>query len=326
MDKRGARILLGCTLCTLIVLALLMVAFRFTQPSCELVFIEPSQLRAAALAAGLKEKPVRAHDKSMLIKINAHLEYNLPTSSSSPSLQTANSTPPPPASPTTTTSTPTTGLPAAAGLHQSQPGSTIGGGPPLAAGHQPPSPSVPQIGFTNQQLQNNSYWSSTSPVSSLNLAASAPATSERFLPLELEDLESKRVDEMRTKYTLRFNCSTITMVFVNRPERVSVEQISVELKLASRGKTTCELHLKDQGGAFAVEARDGALAHYYCDRPLKFSCLHYSSKQANKPAILLADLHIHRIEFETGSGNSSQPVQKLKKDFQSQRSECVRAF
>ena len=82
MDKRGVKILICCIISTLIVLILFIVAFKFTQPSCELIFIEPALLGSSALAGWAKEKPIRSHDRTVLMKFAAHLEYNIQSTSS----------------------------------------------------------------------------------------------------------------------------------------------------------------------------------------------------------------------------------------------------
>lgn len=86
MDKRSTKILIGCILCTMMVLALFLIVFRFSQLSCELVSLDPVQLASTQLAAFSKDsKPVRSHDETIIMKISAYLEYNVqPDASESP--------------------------------------------------------------------------------------------------------------------------------------------------------------------------------------------------------------------------------------------------
>lgn len=142
------------------------------------------------------------------------------------------------------------------------------------------------------------------------------SANKKYLPLELEQIDMKKIDSSRYRYTLKFNCSIIEVIFNRNPDRVYVSSMTVEMKLPSRGKSKCELALPSQG-VFDVKVNDG-LAHYYCSRPLKYNCYYYSSKPPGQPGTLLAELQINIIEFETGS-NSSHPTHKSH-EFQSARS------
>ena len=293
MDKVGSRILFGCIVCTALVVVLFVVALSLTHPSCELTYIDANNLRMDSLAALAKEKPIRAHDKSMLIKISAHLEYSTQDRESSSPMALGELAPTQqPAPPYQQTNSMQSGQPAPLGFNLNP------------TKHL--SPSTP----SSVSAQNNSN-------SSNGTKKESPTNNEkRFLPLKLDKVDSKKIDDNKHKYKLSFNCTVITFIVQRRPERVYVEQISVELKPASRKKSSCEIQLPPQG-AFGVDVHDG-LAHYFCDKPLKFNCLHHSNKHS---AQILAELHIHSIEFETGSSVSNS-IHKSR-EFLSPKSKCV---
>lgn len=286
MDSRAPLILACCMLSIVVVLILFMVSFHMSRLSCDLVFIEPDKLRSEAVSDWKDSKPSRSQEKSMLIKLAAHLEYfnaeqpsdSLAANLSSPTGQAQQQQQIP-------------GLPIPVALDSAFGNQTSG------ARH--PQPSIPQSGFSSQQLQT-----------SLGNSSSMNSKKKRFQQLVLEDVRMERADD-EYKYSLRFSCSTITLVFIRRPERVHVKQVHVELKPAnSNGKSSCELALP-AAGAFEVEVNpNDHLAHYYCDKPLRYSCYHYQSRSAGLPALHLADLLIHKLEFELPGNNSVGSVHK----------------
>lgn len=344
MDKRATKILLGCIICTIIVGLLLLVAFRFATLSCELIKVDPQALRHSQLKAFNKDsnKPKRSHDKTMLIKIAAYLEYNIPGSSKSSS--------------TSTTAAPSDSF--HSNNNNNQTNQQVGKGPQVAPSNannnqmigpanrpgSGPSPSVPQLGFTSNQLHNSSSFVTSPPSrpqggsTSVNSWLSSQAAAEnraekRFLPLELDEVETKKLEDNKFRYKLVFNCSTLSMVFVRSPQRVHVESMSLELEPSSRHKSKCDVkmppvpsmppaavlaghpmgqqqqqHNQTQvGGLFAADNRDG-FAHYLGKSPISFRCYHLSSRQSkemmgqtNGP-LLLAELHILALEFETITG------------------------
>lgn len=342
MDKKGAKIWISCIISALLIVVLLIVTIRFTHPSCELIIIESGQLRSSALSKFAKIKPIRSQEKSMLLKISAHLEYF----SQSPSSQSAASL----ASQSTqlvvgaNTQDYSQQVHQVSGLQQQQPTPNQLQHPQTQSSSASSQPSIIQqqqqqvVGNQQNSLANNRHLNNNGQAnfvnnqmaqnSSNNLAFAVPTsvplsdninnnmTAKKFLPLELDKLDMKRIDSSRYKYTLSFNCSVIEATFVRNADRVYVSAMSVEMKLPNRGKNKCELQLPNQN-VFDVKVYDG-LAHYYCSRPLRYSCYHYSSKSPGQPGLLLADLHINSIEFETG-GNSSHPIHKSH-EFQSTRS------
>lgn len=292
--------MLGCAISASLTLILFIIVFRFTQPTCELIFVEPEQLRAAALESISKKAPIRSHDKSMLLKMAAYLEYNVQTTGRPILSELARGSPQPQPQ-----------VPAAqqsnqflAANQQAQP----------TANQQNLAPNKPYFG----QAPNPVQPTNPSPQANQTNTAGQQHRERRFLPLDFDDLEVKKVSEFRYKYKLTFNCTTMNLIFIRRPERVYVEQISLELKLASWHKTSCDLQLPAQG-AFGVDTQHHlGMAHYYCDRPLHYSCYHYSSKNTTQSGTLLAELHIHSLEFEVGANNRTHKSH----EFTSPRSEC----
>lgn len=309
MDKRGTGILLSCILCTMLIVALFIVTIRFTQHSCELIIVEPAQFRYSAQLNFAKVKPTRSHDKSMLLKISAHLEYfSSPSESSSPASSVVN-TQDHQAQVFGQQQASTTQHANSASIQQQ-----------TSSNHNKhPNPSNPQTNFdSNNHLNSNRNISGYGTTFSASFGNNEATTKEgrRILPLELDSIDMKKIDNTRYQYTLKFNCSTMDVVFNRTPDRVFVSSLSVDLKQPSNGKNKCELQLPNQN-IFEVKVHDG-LAHYYCGRALRYSCYHHSSKTPGKPAELLADLQINSIEFETGS-NSSHPNHKSN-EFQSVKS------
>lgn len=341
MEKKGAGILISCIVCALLIVVLLIVTIRFTHPSCELIIIEPAQLRSSESIKFAKTKPTRSQDKSMLLKISAHLEYFSQTPSSQQAASLASQS-----TQSVVANTQDYNQQAHQVFGQQQQQSASQQQQPQSTGSVQSSQAISAGGLNQQQAvgnQQNSLANSrhlnngqqanlaTNQVaqnSTNNLAFAVPTsaslgntlnnnvTAKKFLPLELEQVDMKKIDSSRYKYSLKFNCSMIEVIFVRNSDRVYVAAMSIEMKPPSRGKNKCELQLPSQG-VFDVKVYDG-LAHYYCSRPLRYSCYHYSSKSPGQPGLLLADLHINSIEFETG-GNSSHPIHKSH-EFQSIRS------
>lgn len=341
MDKKGLGILISCIISALLIIAVLIVTIRFTQQSCELIITDPVQLRSSALTKFAKIKPTRSHDKSMLMKISAHLEYISQTPSSrSPSTSASNQ-----ASSTqslvsntqdynqqgqfgqqqqqqqqTQLSGPTPFQAANSGSNVNQ--QQVGGNQQnnLSANKHPiPSGGQANLATNSQMIQNstnNLATPTSAPYGNMSVIDNNALANKKYLPLELEQVDMKKIDSSRYRYTLKFNCSVIEIVFNRNSDRVFVSSMGIEMKLPSRGKNKCELQLPSQG-VFEVKVFDG-LAHYYCSKPLKYNCYHYSSKNPGQPGLLLAELQINSIEFETG-GNSSHPIHKSH-EFQSTRS------
>lgn len=63
------------------------------------------------------------------------------------------------------------------------------------------------------------------------------------------------------------------------------------------------------------------LAHYHCNKPLRYRCYDYNSKSGQSNGNLLAELHINGIEFET-STNWQGKHEKVKSEFKGERKEC----
>lgn len=308
MYARSAAILTACVICTFLLLVIFMFLHQFTQPDCDLIFIESSQLRSKTLNSWAKDSPRRSKDKSMLLKVAASLEYILEPKSS---VQLLNQS-----------------LQASQQQQQQnhqQPSSVIVGQSPLAlqvtnqqfGGPKQVQTIAQTANQAHQQTQNTS--SPASVISSQSKEKDSSSREKRFLILDAFELKSKKLEDNRYEYTVSFDCAKMTMTFVRKPDKVHVEQIKIDLKTKSRKKSTCELQLPAQG-AFSVDVHDN-LAHYYCDRPLTYSCMHYSSKHPNEAGLHLADLHIHGIEFETVSNTSR--ISLKSKDFSSERSKCL---
>lgn len=302
MDSRGPLILVCCILSTFAIIVLFVVTFRMSRLSCELVYVEPEKLRSEAISDWKETKASRSQDRSMLIKLAAHLEYydydyvgqTVSDATSTPLAASGNN------------------LNQARPAQQQQQFQQQIPGLPVPIDNttgRHPVPSVPQSGFTNQQLLNSSVGSSfganSSNINNNSSGNNQKRDTKRFQQLVLEDVKMEKSEE-DYKYTLRFTCATIIMDFIRRPDRVHVKQVHIDLKPAGfNGKSSCDLYLPAQG-AFSVEVNaNDHLAHYYCDKPLRYECFHHpSGKDFGKPPHRLADLLIHKLEFELPGNNS----------------------
>ena len=321
MDKRGAKILISCILCTVIVLVLFIVALRFSRMSCELISIDPQHLRQAQLDvfSGKKHKPIRSHDKMILMKMSAYLEYNImsdKSGSASEQTGTNNNNNSTSTSNSNGNSFPVAGS-TSSGNNQMQPQQQQLAGGTLANQQHPLAP----ISTSASNANNNN--NPSVPISGSQQQQQQQRVSERFLPLDLESIETRSLTPSsqannlvnKQKYILSFNCTKLNMVFVYQGSRVYVESMSLELSPASRQKTTCELQLPSSG-AFAVDSfssgpsnsdlQHSNFAHYSCNKTLSYNCYHYSTKSGPSPTqgMLLAELHINAFEFETYTGSS----------------------
>ena len=322
LDKRGKRILVGSLLAASIVVFLFLITFHFSRLRCELVKLEPQLLRNAQRHSFDKDKPLRSHDKTMLMKIAAYLEYNTGSSSSSSN----NNKPTIRSSSSATTRdlardpAPATALAAGSGANSSNHLQQF-----IVANlsHNAAPQPGPQSPLPNQQVP-----SSPTTASHLLQAGEAPSgdaerPERRFLPLGLEEIETRRQAEGRFRYTLTFNCSTLNMLFVRHRDRIHVESMDLELRPSVQGKKSCELELPS-GGVLAVPTQEG-YGHYHCDRGLHYKCYHPASGPDSDRSLRqpLVELHITSIEFETigRPTNSSQELEVKKKEFRTTRSE-----
>lgn len=314
MDKRATKIAICSVACTLIVLFLFLIAVRLSELSCELVEIEPEHLRSSQLNAFNKAKPIRSEDKTILMKFSAYLEYDRLESDEDKGEKE----------------------------------------------EEKKSPSVNDNLVGGKSVINASATSNSSRLAEHNPRLILTEGTERqqqakkrFLPLELESIETRHLSDApnKYKYILSFNCSKMNMVLVRQQERVYVESMSLELQVSNRQRTECELQLPF-GGVFVVgskqlsglevlaqaigfnrtEQRNGnELARYYCNKSLRYSCYYNGvgnsllSRPIGSPAGLhVGELHINAIEFETpllSTGNGKEKLKLVSKsEFKSKRS------
>lgn len=293
MGTRGALIISLCMISMIAISILFFVAYRMNSLSCDLVYIEPDKLRNDAIVDWKNSKPSRSQDKTMLIKLAAHLEYvdqdmmKVLEKFSGENLSHPNQTQQQP--------------------HQQIPGLPVPVGSDLNNNNTTgryPNPSIPHSGFTNQHLQNSTMFSNSSLSSSSSIKRE---DNKRFQKLILRDVKLDRSTDDEYRYTLKFTCATIVVNFIRELGRVHVNHARIHLKSSSydSGKGSCDLVLPPQG-AFSVNIDDNYhLAHYYCDRPLRYRCHLYPPKSTDGSALHLADLLIHKLEFELPGNNSS---------------------
>lgn len=388
MDKRGIKILISCIICTIIVSILFLFAFRISRLNCELVSIDPQRMRTIHLESFDKKsnKPIRSHDKTILMKISVLLEYNKMSNKmndqkidNSSGLQQQQAT----------LTTEGTGNLSSSSSQFSVSGITSG--TQTNAIH--PSPSQPQLAF-NINSNTNPIQTPQQSGKNLTIEQQSSRAEKRFLPLELDSIETRNLANnenqqhgidsnqllSRHKYILSFNCTKLNMVFVYQESRVYVESMSLELKPSSHEKSHCELELPKSGIAVELDrtpannlvalhsndintsgninaninttninasvnantnvnstisnnqnnannssSNNEHLAHYYCNRPLSLSCRHFSrSGPSPSNGLLLAELHVNSIEFETAFLRPNRSERKrVKHEFASKRSKIA---
>lgn len=311
MDKRSASILIGCFMCTGIVAVLFLVAYQLSQHSCELILIEPTQHRLSALESWKSNPAKRSLDKTLLLRMSAHLEYNLQSSSPSPSGSQTDGPLLVPQLPVPLNQSNPLGqqqqqqqqlqLPQAQFLLQ--PGGSPSGTANLTTQTQPsqvpmlsqansnsnsrqpqqqqqlPMPSMPLMNATNQQQPQT-----------VNLTAK-----ERFLPIVLEKIELERKhNESTFEYKLHMNCSTISVWFVRQADRIRLSQMSLELKSVNHKRSKCDIVLTNPIlFEIEIEPKNEGYVHYDCQPIEPLKCID------KRTGDLLAMLNIHALEFET---------------------------
>lgn len=343
----------------LIILFLFLIAFRFSQSSCELIQVEPQQLRSAQLSAFNKAKPIRSDDKSILMKFSAYLEYDKNDDDGDKENNDEKRSPSASSHQQQTSSQ----WPIGSGINQQANSGSLSSGHSNATSaannsslpRTAPSQSNP-IGFLNGNLS----------LSAASFDQNRQEVKKRFLPLDLETIEARHLSDApnKHKYTLSFNCTKMNMVLVRQQERVFVESIKLELKVGNKRKTECDIQLPPNG-AFAVGLQPAGSApfglnpsaqstagnqttnelpertnggknkefvRFYCNKPVRYSCLHggldnsHSRSKGSTGGLLIGELHINAIEFETslgsnGAGDEQRPKQVSKSEFKSKRSE-----
>lgn len=317
---------------------LMFIVYKFAFNSCELIHIEPQHLRN--LTNWQKSRALRTKDKSTLIKISAYLEYNMRTEKDDKRdfkefkllqmQQAAGQFTPESPNNHNNNQVPAEASTVPVANNNNNNANRLNNLPVASqTGNKHPIPSIPQTEFTSQQLQNSSYQHQngsqfnqqqiSSGYSNRLLTNGKDEKEERFLPLELDQVEMRKQDQDLFKYTLTFNCTTLIMIMKREPNQVSVQKMSVELKVENKKKSKCTIDLNGRQNLFNVTIQNG-YARYYCDRELRFNCTNYSSKDTSKPGTLLAQLVINGIEFETGNG--TMPLKHHNHEFQGIRKTC----
>lgn len=317
MAKEGAIIVLCCTLCVALVVVLFQLAISLKQPSCELILLEPS----FSQKSWSKTKPLLSRDRSLLLKIDAYLEYFNETNSrlvSAPALGR-----PPGVSqmiqPTFASSlnTPRDAANSLGSLAKPV-ASNLSTAVPLA-GVVATSWQASQSNLTNQVAPVlNQSASSVGPqpanfsLLSEPLAPSAPLDSARFLHLELDSISMRRLDRSRQEYTLDFKCSSLKLVIARTRHSVAISQMSVHLNPSLRNKTSCQVSLPSTG-LYMLESTSASPVHLTCTERRVFRC--YALDETGLPEREpLVNLNMMALEYETTTSGSNEA--KLKRTFQ----------
>lgn len=294
MIPQAAVVLAICSICALTLVLISFGAYHLYTPSCVLIVADPAKLISDGLNSQNDSQPIRSSDKTLVIKMSAHLDYF-----------------PPPAPPVAAIVAPQPFVPAAPKsiFDEPQPNMSV---PSAPLGQQaslvqsdvwsgPPKPAIPAV-------------NSPPPVAPKPMPRAAEpqlnatGKEKRYLPLKLKRVTGKSLDVGRHRYSLEFDCAKLIMIMSSNQNRVFVSEMSLELDKASKNKTTCEVQLPRED-LFALDTRGAPTnSHYQCDRQnlLRFSCLHKSAQTV----IPIVELQIHYIEFQT-SNTTTVPQPKI---------------
>lgn len=338
MDKRSASILIGCLICTSVVVLLFLIAYQMSLRSCELIYLDPLQHRLAALNSWQNATARRSHEKTLLLRISAHLEYNLPQANQSE--QPALMLPQPIAQNQSSLSPmgqqhPHQQLPQAQFLQQplqqplqqqllqQPPQQSLQPAPsgfnitfqtqPIQPVQQPQNygqtntvrqqqfqPFIPQINSTSTNLQ-----SITEQATSNNTLAR-----HRFLALHLDRIELERKhNESTFEYKILMNCTTILAVFSRQADKIRLSHARLELKPSNRKQNKCDLIIPNPN-LFEAEIdliRNEGFAHHDSQPNEPLRCVD------RKTGDLLATLDIHALEFETALNPKREVGRKFKR-------------
>lgn len=343
----------------MIVLVLFLIAFRLSQLSCELIQVEPKHLRTSQINSFNKDKPIRSEDKTILMKFAAYLEYDK-LKSNSDNDDDDDDDEDKDKEHNSNNKNDDKKKQIFADHQTTIPGnvwSTVGSN---GNNQQQNELGLVTMNSTSSNNTNSTRFNGPTPSnpsllptfnSSANNDLGRQPAKKRFLPLDLESIETRRLNDApnKYKYILSFNCTKMNMVLVRSHDRVYVESMKLELKVSNKHKTECDVQLPAQG-AFLVGLnsassinqtadnseqsskganngnKDKELVHYYCNKPLKYACYYNGSNNNNlirsistnqqQTGIQLVTLHINAIEFETsvslGAVNGNSDTIKVK--------------
>lgn len=320
LDRLGPWILILSISGFLSCLLICLYALYSTNIPCELVHISSKELKDIIQTHWLSEEPFMSLDRSFLIRIAAHLEYDVDID-----------------------------------YIEEENNSKIGESNSIFSSFDSPTDCSPEHEGNPNNEDNICYKNSNSttskgsvPLQNNNEDLYRSNDARRFLILDFDQLTTAKLYNHRYKVKLNSNCSTLTM-FINRgPRWIYIDQILVKLKRPNKQLRTCQAQLPKQG-AFKIELING-LAHYYCDKPhlLQFKCYHYelinpsSNKtttdepivetnfnldhsdqnvESIKRKIHLANLHIHLLEYEIK--NNTNELDGYELNFESTQSHCI---
>lgn len=135
---------------------------------------------------------------------------------------------------------------------------------------------------------------------------------KRFLPFVFNELEVTKLNDTFHSYILRSKCSTVTFIIFKDYKEAYVRAGSVDLKIPSNKKMTCELNINPKG-SFRVKLDSQGVGHYACTEKLIYRC----DNKSKSPITPLAELVIKYFQYEIRTSTTN-----LKKDFIGQRNEC----
>lgn len=287
-----------CSICALTLVLISFGAYHLYTPSCVLIVADPAKLISDGLNGQNDSQPIRSSDKTLVIKMSAHLDY-LPPPPAPQAVVSANIAPQAfnPTAPKSIFDEPQANASVAlAPLGQQAPlvqSSDVWPGPPKPAAPVQGLPTVTQRPMPRApELQFNA----------------TNSKEKRYLPLKLKRVTGKSLDTGRHRYSLEFDCAKLIIIMNSNQNRVYVSEMSLELDRPSKNKTTCEVQLPRED-LLALDTRAAPTnSHFQCERQnlLRFSCVHKSAQAV----IPLVELQMHYIEFQT-SNTTTVPQPKV---------------
>lgn len=287
MDRRKLIVIASLT-CALILILITLGAIHLFKQKCALISATPEILALDGRHRLAGKKPFRSTDKTLLIKISAHLDYQPQAAYSRQDWQPISQAP-------------TGGIGQYQGVAQVQP-------------IQPPqqAPLLPQVSIANASIAPTA--ATVEPAVETNIAPSNQ-NEKRFMPLKLIRVVGK---DSNDRYMLDFDCCKMFIKFSYIPlqEKIIVNSMRLELDTPNWNETSCELRPKKEQTSTSIfgAGTNAGLAHYQCDDPesLLFSCWHRTEHSLNQKysEYQIADLQIHSIEFQT-SNTTKVPMSEV---------------
>lgn len=285
----GKQVIFGiCIISTLIIILLAFGSYQYFHQTCVLV-MDAEKLVSDGRSRLEGASPIRSSDKSLLIKLSAHLDYYPPPL---PPIQMSQDWSE--FGPLLNMSASNIGTNNQLGA---QPSGLIDSAPRQVV-QQVPAETPSSLSLVNEEKSMSSNGPQVQP---------SEAT-KRYLPLSLSEVKHSKNDASSHTYVLIFDCAKLNIIFRSLSGRIFVESMSLDLDVPNKNMTTCDVYIP-RGEAFSTVLQGASnQAHYSCDKRniLIFRCHHKGTSEQWNPntmndSTLVALLQIHLLEFQISS-------------------------